>query len=80
MTTFLIQDEYWESNDFVLVKTLSFWIKEVVIWWLFADDLRARGQIPEKKGTTNSEPKSTQINYKTTRKPPQPKPSQTSDS
>ena len=27
MTTFLIQKEYWENNDFVLVKTLSFWIK-----------------------------------------------------
>ena len=56
MTTFLIQKEYWENNDFVLVKTSRFWIKEVVIWWLFDDNLRARGQEPEKKRTTNSGP------------------------
>ena len=42
MTAFLIQNENWENYDFVIVKTSSFWIKEVVTWWLFDDDLRAR--------------------------------------
>ena len=55
MTSFFIQYEDWEQNDVVLVKTLSFWTKKVVIWWLFDDDLRAREKEPEEKGTTNSE-------------------------
>ena len=56
MTTFLIQNEYWENNELVLVKTSPFWIKKVVIWWLFDDDFRARDRESEKKGTTNSAP------------------------
>ena len=28
MTTFLIQNEYWENVDFILVNTSSFWIKK----------------------------------------------------
>ena len=49
MTTFFIQNEYWENKDFILVKTSSFWVKEVAIWWLFDDELRVRGQETEKK-------------------------------
>ena len=56
MTPFSIQNEDWEQNDVVLVKTLSFGTKKVVIWWLFDDDLRAREREPEEKETTNSEP------------------------
>ena len=37
MTTFLIQNKYWDYNDFILVKTSSFCLKEVVMWWLFND-------------------------------------------
>ena len=33
-----------------------FWMRKVVIWWLFSDDLWARGREPEKKETTNSGP------------------------
>ena len=56
MTLFFIQNEDWEQNDIVLVKTLSFWTNKVVIWWLFDEDLRAREQEPEEKGTTNFAP------------------------
>ena len=34
----------------------SFWMRKVVIWWLFNDNLRARGRQPEKKETKNSAP------------------------
>ena len=66
MTPFSIQNEDWEQNDVVLVKTLSFGTKKVVIWWLFDDDLRARERRPEEKETTNSAPLSAIGNtYKT---------------
>ena len=35
------------------LNTYSFWMRKVVIWWLFNEDLRARGWEPEKKETTN---------------------------
>ena len=50
------QNEDWEQSDVVLVKTLSFWTKKVVIWWLFDDDLREREREAEEKRTTNSAP------------------------
>ena len=34
----------------------SFWMKKGVIWWLFHDNLRAREQEREEKGTTNPAP------------------------
>ena len=37
---------FWEKNDVVLVKTSTFWTKQIVIWWLFDDDLRAREREP----------------------------------
>ena len=51
---------YFIQNDEVFTKTkslfsqYSFWMRKDVIWWLFNDDLRSRGQEPEKKETTNS--------------------------
>ena len=57
MTPFFIQNEDWKENDVVLVKTLSFGTKKVVISWLFDDDLRTREQEIEEKETTNSAPK-----------------------
>ena len=60
MTLCFIQNEDWEQNDVVLVKTLSFGTKKNVIWSLFDDDLRARAnkreREPEEKETTNSAP------------------------
>ena len=29
MTAFLTQNEYWETNDVVLMNSLSFWIKKL---------------------------------------------------
>ena len=49
MTPFFIQNEDWEQNDVILVNTLWFGTKKVVIWWLFEDDLVAREREPEKK-------------------------------
>ena len=40
----LIKNEYWKNNNILLVKTSSFWMKKVVIWWLFDGGLRARGR------------------------------------
>ena len=54
MTSFFIQDEYWENDDVFLVKSSLFWMRKVVIWWLFDDELRARVQEQEKKRTINS--------------------------
>ena len=53
----------WQHNDEVFTKKkslfsqYSFWMRTVVNWWLFNDDLRAWGWEPEKKETTNSLPR-----------------------
>ena len=36
-----------------LFSQYSFWMRKVVIWWLFNDDLRAREREPEKKEPEN---------------------------
>ena len=56
MTTCFIQNDevFTERNS--LFSQYSFLIRKLVIWWLFNDDLRVRGQELEKKGTTNSAP------------------------
>ena len=54
MTIFCIQDEYWENDDVILVKSSLFWMRKVVICWLFDDELRARVREQEKKRTINS--------------------------
>ena len=48
-TTFLIQNEYWENNELVLVKTSSFWVTQVVIWQLFDYNLRQEIKSQRKK-------------------------------
>ena len=51
MTTYLIQ-----NDEVFIFLSMLIWMRKVVIWWFFSDDLRARGQESEKKGTTNSAP------------------------
>ena len=48
---------YWKNIDFALVKTSSFWIKEVVIWWLF-DETWEREVESQKKPQTAATRKS----------------------
>ena len=54
MTTFLAQKRSLSEKIIIWVKTLSFWMNKVVIWWLFNDVFRAREWEREEKGTTNS--------------------------
>ena len=43
------------SNDnLCIVKTSSFWTRNIVIWWLFHDNLRAKVWQPELKRTRKS--------------------------
>ena len=35
---------------------MSFWIEKIVIWWLFNEAIKARGQKPDKKETENQDP------------------------
>ena len=43
--TSFIQNEDLRKNYFVLVKNLLFWTnKNIVIWWLFDNDLRTRAR------------------------------------
>ena len=54
ITIYFIQKVFTKTKSFSL--NTHFWLRKVVIWWLFNDDLRARGQEPEKKETTNFAP------------------------
>ena len=63
MTTFFVQKRSLSEIIIIWVKTLSFWTKQVAIWWLFNDHLRARELEREEKGTTNYVPKSNTIQF-----------------
>jgi hypothetical protein len=58
MTNYLIKTDEVFTKMKSLFSQYSFWMRKVIIWWLFIDNLRARGREPEKKETTNSAPKS----------------------
>ena len=49
--TFFIQNEDWEQNDVILVKTLSFWTNKKLSYDDFL--MTSWEQEPEEKGTTN---------------------------
>ena len=54
MTTFLFKKGVWVELSSFEVKLYHF--EQVVIWWLFNDDLRARGQEPDTKRIRKSGP------------------------
>ena len=58
MTTYFIRNSEVFTKMNSIFSQYSSWIRKVFIWWLFSDNLRARGQEPEKKETTNSATKS----------------------
>ena len=47
--SFLQNDEFFSKMKSLFFSQYSFWMRKVVIWWLYSDDLRKRGQEPEKK-------------------------------
>ena len=51
MTTYFIRNDKVFTKMKSLFSQYSFWMRKIVIWWLFSDDLRARGLEPEKKDT-----------------------------
>jgi hypothetical protein len=53
MTIYFIQnDEVFTKTKLFLIDN-GFWLRKVVIWWLFNNDLKARVPEPEKKETAN---------------------------
>ena len=49
MTTFFTQNDEDFTKMISLFSQYSFWMRKVVIWWLFNDNLRARGREPHKE-------------------------------